>query len=72
MEHKCDKNNLVLVSEQETLTTYKYPVCGKEFYELGSIIPDSKPLQICKLYARWSKQVSIVKQINTLKNIMVL
>lgn len=70
MEHKCDENNLVLVAEQGTLITYKCPVCGQEFYELGSIIPDSKPLRKCKLYAIWSKQDSIVKQINTLKNII--
>lgn len=45
MEHKCDENNLVLVAKQGILITYKCPVCGQEFYELGSIILDSKPLR---------------------------
>lgn len=71
MEHKCDEKKLILIKHVGTLDTYMCPICRKEFYELGSIvIPNDKPLQKCKIYMEWSSNISLVEQINELKNIV--
>ncbi len=71
MKHKCDENKLILIEENGTLITYKCPVCGKKFYELGSIvIPSEEILLKCRIYINWSNKTSLVKQVHNLKKLI--
>lgn len=71
MEHKCDEKNLIIIKEQGTLTIYKCPICGKEFYELGTIpVHNGAPLSRCQIYIEWTENVSLVSQIHTLKKLV--
>lgn len=71
MEHKCDESNLIIIKEEGMLTSYKCPICGKEFSEIGTIaISNAKNLLRCQIYMEWSKNISLTLQIHTLKKLI--
>ena len=71
MEHKCNQKKFILIKEQGTLTIYQCPICGKEFYELGTIpVHNGVPLSRCQVYIEWTDNMSLVSQIHILKKLV--
>lgn len=66
-----DENNWLLVEDNGYLQLYKCRKCGEEIWVHGDfpVTSDNLP-QICKLYVEWSKEISLVSQINALKKII--
>lgn len=72
MKNCCeDDDNWHLLEDKGCFQQYQCKVCGEKFSVHGDFpIILNTPPQRCNLYVEWSKESSLVSQINTLKKLI--